>query len=129
MSPQFEEARRFLRLARRDHGTFTLLLSLPQADLAALGFHAQQSAEKALKAVIVMTGIAVPRTHDLAALGVALQLKGVNLPLSLDDLRLLNPFAVEFRYDDEMVPAVPRDFLAHLLETLMRWAIEAIETQ
>ena len=59
MTPPREEARRLLRLARRDRGTFDLLLPLPQASLAALGFLAQQSVEKALKAVAVSRGVEV----------------------------------------------------------------------
>jgi HEPN domain-containing protein len=77
MTPQAEEARRLLRLAKRDQGTFSLLLSLPQSELSALGFHAQQSAEKALKAVTVHAGLTVPRTHDLVALGSLLTDSGV----------------------------------------------------
>jgi len=53
MPPPREEARRLLWLARRDRETFDLLTSLPQASLAALGFLAQQSVEKALKPVAV----------------------------------------------------------------------------
>ena len=108
MTPPREEARRLLRLARRDRETFDLLLPLPQADLAALGFLAQQSVEKALKAVAVARGLEVRRTHDLAALGAAVLADGVALPVTVDDLRRLNPYAVEFRYDDEMVPTITR---------------------
>jgi HEPN domain-containing protein len=100
MTPQREEAQRLLRLARRDCETFDLLLPLPKASLAALGFHAQQAAEKSLKAVAVLAGLEVPRTHDLAALGQALLDTGNSLPLTIDQLRGLNPFAVEYRYDD-----------------------------
>lgn len=62
MTPQREEALCLLRLAKRDRETFDLLLPLPKASLAALGFHAQQAAEKALKAVAVSLGLEVPRT-------------------------------------------------------------------
>ena len=51
MTPALDEARRLLRLALRDSDTFALLFPLPQAAMAALGFHAQQAVEKALKAV------------------------------------------------------------------------------
>jgi HEPN domain-containing protein len=127
MTPQAEEAQRLLRLARRDQGTFSLLLPLPQSELSALGFHAQQSAEKALKAVTVHSGLAVPRTHDLVALASALINSGVELPVSADDLRLLNPFAVEFRYDDEIVALVTRDQLAELLAEILEWAADCID--
>lgn len=126
MTPQREEALRLLRLARRDQDTFDLLFPLPRANLAALGFHAQQAAEKALKAVAVQSGIEVPRTHDLAALGQALLDKATPLPLTIDQLRSLNPFAVEYRYDDEIVPGTSRDALASLLLAVMDWATRVV---
>jgi HEPN domain-containing protein len=69
MTPEREEAHRLLRLARRDRDTFDLLRPLPKASVAALGFHAQQAIEKALKAVCALHRIEIRRTHDLAALG------------------------------------------------------------
>lgn len=122
MTPAHEEARRLLRLARRDRETFELLHPLPKASLAALGFHAQQCAEKALKAACAMRGIEVRRTHDLAALGQALADHGIALPLSVDELRALNPFAVEFRYDDEIVPTMSRAELNTCTLMLLDWA-------
>jgi HEPN domain-containing protein len=122
MTPRREEALRLLRLARRDRDTFDLLLPLQKASLAALGFHAQQSAEKALKAVAVLSGMDFPRTHDLAALGQSILDKGGTLPLSVDQLRGLNPFAVEYRYDDELVPRISREALAETLRAVMDWA-------
>jgi len=122
MTPQLEEAHRLLRLARRDRDTFGLLLPLPQASLAALGFHAQQACEKALKAVATLRGIEIRRTHDLAALGQLIVDDGGNLPLPIDALRQLNPFAVEFRYDDELVPAISRETIGSTLSVLLGWA-------
>lgn len=127
MTPPREEARRLLRLARRDRETFDLLLPLPRASLAALGFLAQQSVEKALKAVAVSRGVEVRRTHDLAALGVAILADGGALPVTVDDLRSLNPYAVEFRYDDEIVPTITRAELDTLLSAILHWAQQRVE--
>lgn len=126
MTPPLEEAKRLLRLARRDRETFDLLLPLPKASLAALGFLAQQSVEKALKAVAVMRGAEVRRTHDLAALGEAILADGGALPVTVDDLRSLNPYAVEFRYDDEMVPTTTRAELETLLSAIFQWAQKCV---
>jgi HEPN domain-containing protein len=128
MTPQREEALRLLRLARRDRETFDLLLPLPKASLAALGFHAQQAAEKALKAVATLLGREVPRTHDLAALGQAVLDSGTALPLTVDRLRSLNPFAVEYRYDDELIPAIAREALATMLAAVMDWADQKLSS-
>ena len=52
---------------------------------AHLCFHAQQAAEKALKAVLLAHGIQVPRTHDMAFLIDQLP-PGVSIPPALIDL-------------------------------------------
>lgn len=127
MTPVFEEAARLVRLAQRDRETFGLLKPIPQASLAALGFHAQQSIEKALKAVCVLREIEFRRTHDLAALAELIRASGVDLPVSVDSLRLINPFAVEFRYDDEIVPSITRDELETLVMKVLSWAVQCLE--
>jgi HEPN domain-containing protein len=126
MTPPREEAQRLLRLALRDRETFDLLLPLPKASLAALGFLAQQSVEKGLKAVAVSRGVEVRRTHDLAALGEAILAHGGTLPVAVDDLRSLNPYAVEFRYDDEIVPTMTRAELDTLLSAILGWAQQCV---
>ncbi|MBI3371481.1 MAG: HEPN domain-containing protein [Betaproteobacteria bacterium] len=127
MTPPREEARRLLRIAQRDRETFDLLLPLPRASLAAIGFLAQQCVEKALKAVAVARGVEVWRTHDLAALGEAIIGDGGALPVTVDDLRGLNPYAVAFRYDDEIVPAITRAELDALLAAVLQWARQCVE--
>lgn len=122
MTPQLEEAQRLFRLALRDQETFALLLPMPRASLAAIGFHAQQAAEKALKAVAVLRHIEYQRTHDLTALANAILESGGELPLSINELRNLNPFAVEFRYDDELIPLISREELDTLLSAIIRHA-------
>ena len=62
-----------------------------------VAFHAQQAAEKSLKAVLVDQSLRFPRTHDLAALVEMLQLAGVPLPATIQ-IEALTPFAVETRY-------------------------------
>lgn len=69
-----------------------------------------------------MLGLEVPRTHDLAALGQAILDHGTTLPLTVDQLRSLNPFAVEYRYDDELIPAISREAIAAMLVAIMDWA-------
>lgn len=121
MTPALEEAQRLLRLALRDRDTFELLLPLPKATMAAMGFHAQQAVEKALKAVCTLRNIEVRRTHDLAALAQALVVDGVTLPISVDEFRTLNPFAVEYRYDDEITSPMTREELTSTVAKVLTW--------
>lgn len=122
MTPALEEARRLLRLARRDRTTLMLLAGIPEAPLASTGFHAQQAVEKALKAASVSRGIETKRTHDLVAVAKAL-LDGVAVtPFTLDEVRQLNPFAVEYRYDDELESSCSREELTELVQRVLSWA-------
>lgn len=64
----------------------------------AICFHAQQGAEKYLKAYLVMNSFEPPRTHDLAKLlELTIQFDPSLSALSADCL-LLNPYAVTERY-------------------------------
>jgi HEPN domain-containing protein len=67
-------------------------------------FHAQQCAEKYLKAFLVCRGVDFPKTHDLEALRA--RLRNASRPvLSTDDLALLTRFATVTRYPgSEEVP-------------------------
>jgi len=59
---------RLLALARRDLRAAELLRDQPEVGDGIIGFHAQQAAEKALKAWLTILGIDFPRTHDLSLL-------------------------------------------------------------
>ena len=65
-------------------------------------FHAQQAAEKYLKAVLALKGIEIPKTHDLKLL---LSLTGLNeadMGLTSDDLAELSGYYVEARYPADL---------------------------
>ncbi len=64
----------------------------------AAGYHAQQCAEKYLKALLVSKNIAVPRTHDLDALNELCLAHGVLAAFDRDALDFLSAFAVQVRY-------------------------------
>ncbi len=60
-------------------------------------FHAQQCAEKYLKALLTLHGVHFPRAHDLTELHARLADR-CQLNFPLDHLKNLNPYAVEMRY-------------------------------
>jgi HEPN domain-containing protein len=66
-------------------------------------FHAQQCAEKYLKALLVYHGVEVPRPHDLTEL-LPLLPPGVTVTLDVEELAELSPYAVGVRY-----PALTRE--------------------
>jgi len=64
-------------------------------------FHAQQCAEKYLKAVLVLNRKAFPKTHDLLALSDLCAQAGVIMPIDPDELDRLSAYAVQVRYPGE----------------------------
>ena len=128
MTPQREEAERFLRLAKRDQAAFAALLNAPAVDLAVACFHAQQAAEKALKAVMCLNGLEFRRTHDLEALAGMLKDVDVMPPVNEHDLRCLTPYAIEFRYDDEGIHLITGEAAGRHIDLLLVWAEEQIAT-
>ena len=67
----------------------------------AVCFHAQQCAEKCLKAFLVRHRAAFPKTHDLLDLLDLAKRIDPTLELLMPDLMHLEPYAVEFRYPGE----------------------------
>jgi len=64
-------------------------------------FHAQQCAEKYLKAALVARGQAFPWTHDLVALADLCTKAGLPLAVYADQLDILSSYAVRVRYPGE----------------------------
>ena len=129
MTPQLEEARRLLRLAQRDRTAFAALAAAPSVALAVACFHAQQAAEKALKAVSCLRGVGFRRTHDLEELAGVLADIGLPVAATADDLRRLTPYAVEFRYDDEAPHLLTAGQAAAIVDALLAWATIHIDDQ
>ena len=88
-----------LRKARQDELVLERLLDDREVDDDTLGFHAQQAAEKMLKAVLASRGIDYPKTHNLRVLIELLAKGGVQLPEPLSEITRLTQFGTTFRYD------------------------------
>ena len=67
----------------------------------AVCYHAQQCAEKYLKALLIARGVTPPKIHDLAQLHRLLAPVCFEWQWSLDELRLLSLSAVMSRYPGE----------------------------
>ena len=68
-------------------------------------FHAQQCAEKYMKAMLTLLGVDFPRTHDLSVLAQRCP-RGLDLGLSPEELDRMTEYAVSSRYpgDYEAIP-------------------------
>lgn len=127
-APQAGSAQDWLRHAKSD----LALARMPKTRRLLyehLCFHAQQAAEKSLKAVLVHHGIRVPRSHDLAYLLSTLP-HGVNISPSLLELPILTKYAVQQRYPGEDPPLTPkhRRSALELAENAVGWAARAIRS-
>ncbi len=96
-----DEARRLLAKAAEDDYVLDRLLEDAQAPEAVVGFHAQQAAEKLLKAALFLAGVAPPRTHNLTELTDLAAESGLTLPDGCEALRWLTPYAVLYRYEGD----------------------------
>jgi HEPN domain-containing protein len=87
-----------------------------------VGFHAQQAAEKLLKAVLAHNRIEYPFTHDLERLLELVESSSAGSPPDSDEVAALTPWAVEFRYGEAPEEELDRVLTFELLERLRTWA-------
>lgn len=89
-----------------------------------LCFDAQQAAEKAIKAVLVLRGRRFPRTHDLAELVNLVAAIGVEVPPEILEAKRLTPYAVAGRYPGVSEDASEQDYREALdiAEKVVAWA-------
>ncbi len=91
-------------------------------------FHAQQAAEKSLKAVFLFKRIEFPLIHDIEELIELAQQNGLVLPKEIRDAGSLTPYAVEARYPGHLEELAPSDVdeAIRLAEPVLRWASEIL---
>jgi len=115
-------ARSDLRLAR--------LSPPPGVLLEGLCFHAQQAAEKALKAVLVAQDTPFPRSHSIGRL-VELLPRDITVPREVEDAASLTDYAVTTRYPGVSEPVDEEEYQAavHLAEAVVAWAERMVREQ
>ena len=86
------------RYAEQDWQLAASLLRRKQLPTVAICFHAQQSAEKYLKALLISQRLEFPKTHDLATLNSLCEHQGILTGFSPRLLALLSDYAVVARY-------------------------------
>lgn len=95
------EARRWFGEADEELLIATVLAGDELIPARAACFHSHLAAEKILKAVVILRGVILPKSHDLIRL-VHLLPPDDRSRFDLDDLAELNPWTIEGRYPADL---------------------------
>ncbi len=124
---QQELARLLLKKTEQD---LTLVKNVSNSETVAdeiIGFHVQQTIEKAMKAVLTRLGIQYAYTHNLSLLYQQIKEAGIDPPVPVEDVEELTAFAVQFRYilyEDEDFDRKAGKILA---KKFVKWANGIVE--
>jgi len=93
-----------------------------------LCFHAQQAAEKAIKAVYVECGLVFRYIHDLDELLTGLERKGVPISQEVNDVGILTTYAWEARYPGVSEPVTEDEYreAVKVAQKVVAWGEKAI---
>ena len=92
-------------------------------------FHAQQCAEKALKALLLRLGVDFPKTHAIDVLLDLLKASGDEIPAGVDEAFALTEYAVQARYPGEWQPVTQAEArrAIDLAALVLTWVEERLE--
>lgn len=127
-----EAARLLLAKARQDEFVLEQFVANPKAADETFGFHAQQAAEKLLKAALAARGVRYPHTHRLGDLLDLAREQGVMVPEEFESLHRLTPFAVEYRYEffaEEVDKPLDRPAVCEEVRRLRAWVEAQLASQ
>jgi HEPN domain-containing protein len=85
-------------------------------------FHAQQCAEKYLKALLVSRQRAFPQTHDMIALYDLCLRNSLRVPVDPDQLERLAAYAIQVRYPGEDPTPDEARVALQIAQEVRRWA-------
>lgn len=117
-------------LARAEGDLALAKVTLPEGGFYEdLCFHAQQAAEKALKAVYRIKGLTFRYTHDLDELISGLEKQGVDIPTEVKETIILTEYAGEARYPGLTEPVTVKEHqeALRLAEKMVTWAQQEME--
>jgi len=122
------EAERWLAIARDDLEVSLAARSLPQPRAGIAAYHLQQAAEKVFKAMLVLSGQRLRRTHDLDELAEELAPLYPGWRERLDALRPLTVWGIAYRYPSAEDEPEPEPDTAELEQaaTLIRQVLEDV---
>jgi HEPN domain-containing protein len=105
---KWDFVQQWLDRACKDLTAAEVLLKERFEDYESVGFHAQQAAEKFIKAFLVRHQLEFPKTHDITVLRRLVARVDAELANGLATADALTPYGVEFRYPGDL-PSVSRN--------------------
>lgn len=102
MKTKAELIQSWLNKAEKDLLTAAHELSFPDAVRESICFHAQQAAEKFVKAYLLFLHISFPKTHELGELITRGEQADPEIATFKDEAEKLTDYAVEVRYPDNL---------------------------
>jgi HEPN domain-containing protein len=111
-----------LEKAAGDVATLKAVLSSEEVPDEAVGLHAQQAVEKALKAVLASRGVRYPFTHDIDRLVELTEAEAVVLPQNLREAGALTPWALAHRYESAPSLGAAREDMLRMASAAVTWA-------
>ena len=94
-----------------------------------LCYDAQQTAEKALKALCISLNISFPWTHSIAELLTLLENNGVDIPEIVKEAEILTVYATDTRYPGDWEPVEEEEYVEALrhAKTIFDWVSEKLK--
>jgi HEPN domain-containing protein len=122
-------AKMLLMMAEKDYTTLYKMADDFEFADEVFGFHAQQAAEKAAKAMLAGIGITFDKTHDLELLFDTLVKNGCIAPGEFSALIDLTDFAVQYRYQafDELASGIDRMAITAEIRKFLDCAIHSVD--
>jgi HEPN domain-containing protein len=111
-----------VRKAESDEAILDRLLDDLDVPDDVLGFHAQQTIEKRLKAVLALHGVDFERTHSIGYLISLLDHHEIDVPDHREQLEELTPWAAAGRYEDDFDTALDRAAVRKMVSLVRVWS-------
>lgn len=131
MNESLEQARILLLRAGDDAFMMRRLLEHPESPYWGIGFHAQQAAEKAIKAVLAAHQVVFPFTHDLKLLLNLLKRNNISPPPEQNEITALIPYGALLRYDEVLDDNEAKELnpqrLSRVIQEVLEWADKLVD--
>lgn len=106
----FDVVAKWLKFARRDYEiSLHLSKTFRPLPIENICYNCQQTAEKALKGILILHTGNYPRTHDIEALHELCKESGTDFGLTASITRTLTRFAKKSRYPDDVYDFTDKD--------------------